>query len=276
MKKYPLRIILMVILTTIFIITFFLGYSKFINQNSIPKVVYNVTDYYGRLNKTAVVMVNINDKRGKYSVPLWKQYCSIWNYDFIQLTDPNTFNSKMLHPSWWKIPLCSSVFADGKYDVILHVDADTLPVNLRKPIIMFEKNFAVGREPSNIKDRHDFGGINAGVFFLRKSKYVRNMLEELWSMRESTRINWPWEQGAFENFISKEINTNSKVFYKNVDIIDYGIIQSFFQRKFDKCQVDQLNECTALVAHIIRNVHPNDWEDIFKQVCHDRNIVIDD
>ena len=219
-------------------------------------------EHFSEKKKLAIVMVNVGDKRGKYSAPLWQQYCDKWSHDFYQLTYPNTYDQKELHPSWWKIPLCKHVLLTGNYDYILHVDADTLPVNIDKNVTFYDQSFVVGKEPPSVSPRHKFHGINAGVFMFKNTEFSINMLNELWRMRHETRVSWPWEQGAIEEFISNNSND------PNILLLEYGTLQSFFLPT-DTCSFESMSTCPTLVAHVLRGVHP-DWEEKMQRVCEER------
>jgi hypothetical protein len=241
---------------------------------AVPLIKYTRTAYTDIPSEIAIVMVNINDPRGTYSVPLWQQYCEMHGYDFIELSDPLTFNKDLLHPSWWKIPLCKSVLSKGKYKFLVHVDADTLPVKLDKTIYNYidpndSSVFWICRESSGVKARMDFGSINAGVFILKNDPFVYKMLNKLWCKRHKTSIKWPWEQGAIENYISKSLKKHPG----KVNILDYDTLQSFYLKE-DGCNLLEIEKCThenAWIAHVLRGAHEN-WEDIYKSFINKRKL----
>jgi hypothetical protein len=249
---------------------------EMLTQNkTIPKVEFE-TNSSGKITDVAVVMVNVNDPRGVYSVPLWKHYCRVHGYDFIQLKDENTFDRKQLHPSWWKIPLCASVFSQGQYKYILHVDADTIPIRENLSVSSFINDVNddiciwISKEPPQIKPRKSFGNINAGVFLIKNDEYTWNMLQSVWNDHEKTKVDWPWEQGSIENWIEK--NYKNKEFKDKVYMLEYGIIQSFYMPE-EGCDLMNLGVCSnpPWIAHVIKTIHP-DWEDKYKKICTDRNI----
>jgi hypothetical protein len=265
---------LLILVLIIILILIILGFVVIHRLKSVPIINYKLVSSNSS-SEIAVVMVNINDPRGPYSVPLWKQYCKMHGYDFIELDDPLTFNKSKLHPSWWKIPLCKSVFKKGNYKFILHVDADTIPIKLENTIYNYidptdSSVFWICRESSGVKARMDFGSINAGVFILKNDHYVHKMLKKIWHNRYKTSIDWPWEQGAIESFISKSLKKSPG----KVNILDYGTLQSFYLED-DGCNLLNLDKCpndNAFIAHVLRGAHEN-WVEIYEYYLSLRGIA---
>jgi hypothetical protein len=266
-KKWLIALMLIIILIGC-VIMLSITMSKYTISKSenIPTIKFDLTTSANGA-KVAVVMVNVNDPRGPYSVPLWKQYCKLHNCDFIELSDPTTFDRNVLHPSWWKIPLCKSVFDLKKYDYILHVDADTLPLKLDDDVYNYVNDpqavFWICKESPRVKARKDFGAVNAGVFIMKDDPYTHSMLKEIWANRHNTSVKWPWEQGAIENFISKSLKERPG----KIKILEYGTLQSFFLKE-DGCDLMNVKECDKThgdpwIAHVLRGVHSN-WEEIYK------------
>ncbi|XP_026661726.2 probable alpha-1,6-mannosyltransferase MNN10 [Phoenix dactylifera] len=108
-----------------------------------------------------------------------RAYAGRMGYDFIDaggLVDPSR------PPSWSKIPAVRSQLPN--YDWVFWNDADTVITN---PDISLENilNAAIGhsdlRASPDLVVTEDFNGVNAGVFFFRRSEWSEKFLDTWWN-----------------------------------------------------------------------------------------------
>ena len=156
--------------------------------------------------RIAVVMVAVGFKLGHLTVPAWRRYAERHGYEFV-LAEAAGYDSWLLGVTWWRVRLVHNLLASGRYDLVLHVDADSLPA---RPEISVGDWVGSHGGPDTVlwlsedigKRRHAFGNINFGVFLMRRDALVLRLLEHMWRQRWS-RWLWPAEQGAIEDAVDE-------------------------------------------------------------------------
>lgn len=116
-----------------------------------------------------------------------KSYAKMWGYDFIDARSSIDWSRPA---SWSKIPAIRSHL--DKYDWIFWNDADSLVTN---PIIRLEsiiqsviRTTDAGNDDCNDNNcadlivTEDVNGVNAGLFFVRRSKWSMEFLDKWWNM----------------------------------------------------------------------------------------------
>ena len=167
-----------------------------------------------RIQPTCVFMVNINFSPGAVASVAWKKYCQRHGYDFVELDDPS-YDDASLGVAWWRIRAVQELFAIEKYDVIMHVDADTVPITLD---VSIQDHMSRSKRSETILwvsqdniagDNPYFESINFGVFIIKNSERNLQMLRDVWEERYS-RTNWPREQGAIQDWLVKNVKSQQE------------------------------------------------------------------
>lgn len=179
--------------------------------------------------RIAVLMVAVNFAPAKVTAPVWQAYADRHGYEFVMMDDA-AYDDTTFGIAWWRVRLVRDMLASGKYDAVMHVDADTVPV--RPDISVEEWMRSHGGEDTSVwlsgdlGTRDHIGSINFGVFVMKPDTFCLNLLESMWSERHA-RTTWPREQGCIEDKLEHIFTTRRDMFDKHVHISKYGEMQHF-------------------------------------------------
>jgi hypothetical protein len=106
---------------------------------------------------------------------------------------------------WFKILLLIDQLKNNDYDYIMWIDADACINNLNfdiSSILQENKSFYISK---------DFNNFNSGVFIVKNTPFIADILQKIYSMSEYINHIW-WEQAAFidlyeQNYMSLQDNT---------------------------------------------------------------------
>jgi hypothetical protein len=161
-------------------------------------------------------------------------YSKKYNIDLLVTKD----RQSQRHPAWDKIQCVLKAMENKMYDYIIWMDADAIFLNNNIDFntivnIYPYKNFIVCNDPYNngiekLDDSINFKNlgnlhiINTGVFIIKNTDEMKNLLIELWNTESNTNIgtynnkktiflescihnwdDWPYEQGPFHILFSK-------------------------------------------------------------------------
>jgi hypothetical protein len=187
------------------LILYILQMSRHVEEfNSTPFVIKQFVA--NERQSTCVFIVNVNFTPGAVSVMAWQNYCRHHGYDLVELNDP-FYEDVALGIAWWRIRALQELFALG-YDVIMHVDADTVPITLE---VSVEDHMRRSERDTTIfwvsQDNLDgnyayFESINFGIFIMKNDETNLRMLQDVWKERYQ-RKDWPREQGAICDWLVK-------------------------------------------------------------------------
>jgi len=221
--------ILIVILSTV--VTYTLWSTKKVESfNTESFVITRAPGFENIIRPICVFMVNINYSPGEIASMAWKKYCKHHGYDFVELKDPS-YDDASIGIAWWRIRAIQELFAIEKYDVIMHVDADMVPITLN---VSIQDHMSRSKSNETILwvsqdnlagDHPYFESINFGVFIIKNTERNIQMLKDLWQERTS-RTNWPREQGAIQDWLVKTVKTKEE-WDKHYHVSRYGDWQSF-------------------------------------------------
>ncbi len=152
------------------------------------------------------------------------EYCKKHGYDFIE--DESIYDNSRPIP-WSKILLIKKYLT--QYDYVVWIDGDTIILNLE---LTLEK-FITDTMPLNIDFLmcRDHNFCNTGVWFLRNTKYVLDIMDEIYKQTDYI-YRGEWEQTAFnklynDNYNDLQSKCNALPFYEcrafNCTIYQYKI-----------------------------------------------------
>jgi hypothetical protein len=158
---------------------------------------------------------------GDINYEINKKYCDKNNIELIRC---NERRHSTRHPAWERIPLILKYIND--YDYVMWIDADAFFYNDANNILdiiddNINYNFIFSNDIGN-------NNINTGVYIVKNSQYSIDFLTR-WLYDEDLYKNnkhpyW-WEQGV----LIEMFNQNILDIKNNCIIIDYGVLQHFFE-----------------------------------------------
>lgn len=181
-------------------------------------------------NDTCVLMIAIDYPPAAVSRECWIQYCKQHNYNFVELVDSN-YTKETMGIAWWRISAIMTLFKQHRYKYVMHVDADTVPLNLGISIDAHRKRSNSEdtvlwvSEDNLIRNKKYFNSINFGVFIIKNDQKTMKMLQDVWAER-LVRNEWPREQGAIEDWLVKNVHSQEE-WNKYYHVSKYNTFQSF-------------------------------------------------
>lgn len=133
-------------------------------------------------------------------------YCAIHGYDYIYIEAEKCNETR---PTWKKVEHAIKLLP--QYDLLMWNDADAAPVDFSRKIEDFTKDgfdFFIGKDTVSLDGRKEY--FNAGVFIMRNTKWVNEMLEEWWRRSFGVDRRRPLQDQPELNHIYKENWNHSK------------------------------------------------------------------
>jgi len=137
----------------------------------------------------------------KYSASIQGEYAERHGYTYLlerELVDASR------PPAWGKVRLMERHVRSGKYDWLVWADCDTYFMNMSITIESVLFTYAgQGPEDGGGLDpevhmivAEDAAMLNTGIFFVRSTPYVKELLSRVWGDEQSPWINHPWWENA--------------------------------------------------------------------------------
>lgn len=125
----------------------------------------------------------------------WK---SIKRYATMRKYDAMCFNERLSdRPVPWEKIICIQKAFEMGYEFVFWIDADAVIVDLSEDIGSVIKN---DRDLFLVRHTIDGGySPNTGAFLIRNTEKTKQMLGDIWNMKEYVNHMW-WEQGAFIDY----------------------------------------------------------------------------
>ncbi|KAJ3688889.1 hypothetical protein LUZ61_018053 [Rhynchospora tenuis] len=192
--------LLLIVITSLFIITFNLMSFVLQHANSLGRTCSPLVGSAVPVeNRPRMAIVSLSNRVQETVWQNKKSYTKKMGYHFI---DASCMIDRSRPPSWSKILAVKSSLQD--HDWVFWNDADTLVTN---PDIYLENILLalIGRSDFNSTPdfilTEDYNGVNAGVFFFRKSEWSNRFLD-----------TW-WNQTSFVKFGSTKSGDNDALMY---------------------------------------------------------------
>lgn len=228
MKHYKLIFLILCFVVTITLLCFMTTTDKetteeFVSNN---KCGFKVTKF-GNSAK-CVLQVGIRYPPSQVSREGWLRWCGKYGYDFVEVVDEN-YHDEDIGVAWWRIKAILALFKCD-YNVIMHVDGDTVPLYLG---VSMEDHMKKGRsttllwlsEDNLMRNRPIYNSINFGIFIIKKHPLTERILKECWKERLQRTV-WPREQGAIEDWLANNIKTKEQ-WDEHFHISKYNTWQTF-------------------------------------------------
>ncbi|MDE1170989.1 MAG: hypothetical protein PW734_07255 [Verrucomicrobium sp.] len=170
-------------------------------------------------SRTVVCTVAVGEEYREKVAPCLeshRRYCRDHGYDYIDMEmEPNWVHRPL---SWYKLPLLFRLMQAG-YERLLVIDADAMITN---PSVRLEPFFErLDAEGKAMLAAEEDGGVNCGVFFLRKCPQAVRLLDLMWLHDMDVR-HGHWEQRAL-----RELLNNYRAVHDVLAVADGRAFNSF-------------------------------------------------
>jgi len=109
-------------------------------------------------------------------------------------------------PAWGKVKLMQRAVRDGQWDWVVWADCDTYFMNMSITVESVIFTYAAQHAEAGAELQldpevemvvsEDSAMLNTGIFFVRSSDYVLELLDRVWGTNDSPWINHPWWENA--------------------------------------------------------------------------------
>lgn len=150
----------------------------------------------GKIALCTVAVGNAYRRQVRRCLESQRAYCTRHGHAHAELSIPPDSLTRPL--PWYKIPLVHHLFGLG-YEKVLYIDADAAVTNPEVPLRGFFDRLEASRRAMLIAE--DEGGVNTGVFFMRRCPAALRLLDLIW-LQDDAVANPTWEQFAFRELLT--------------------------------------------------------------------------